>query len=367
MKIVVVGIRGFPGIQGGIENHCEKLYPHLAAQGCVITVFTRKPYINTAINTYKGIVLVPVNCPKNKFLEAIIHTFKCVIKAWKIKPDILHIHAIGPSLFALLARALGMKVVVTNHGPDYMREKWSLPAKIFLKICELIGTLFANELITIAKNIADDIKKNYGRNSTILPNGVNIPNLAETNNILREHDLQEEKYILAVGRFVPEKGFHDLIDAFNSEEFNDHKLVIAGSADHEDEYSRNLEKKAQSNNKIVLTGFITGISLQELYSHAKLFVLPSYYEGLPIVLLEAMSYGLSCIVSDIPANRNVELDEQRIFKPGDINSLAAKIKEFLYKPWKEEDRIKQINLISENYDWGKIADETLTVYKKIVF
>jgi len=374
MKIAVVGTRGFPNVQGGIESHCEQLYIHLAKEGCHVTVFTRKPYVASNLHTYKGVSLMPVSCPKNKFLEAIVHTFKSVLKARKLKPDILHIHAIGPSLFTPLARALGMKVIVTSHGPDYKRKKWPFPAKVFLKFCERMGMTFANEVIAIADYISDDVKRKFNRNTIVIPNGVKTPFLADTDDILRRFDLHKKKYILAVGRFVPEKGFHDLIEAFNStriDTFNHlgldrWKLVIVGDADHEDKYSSDLKTTASKNSNIILTGFLTGQPLHELYSHAGLFVLPSYYEGLPIVLLEAMGYGLSCIASDIPANRNVELNEDRFFKAGDVNALTLKIKEFINKPWGEDEREKQIKIISEKYDWEKIADETLKIYRQVV-
>ncbi len=366
IKIAVAGTRGFPGIQGGIESHCENLYTELAKGDCTITVFTRSPYTAPNSCQYKGVELIPVTCPQNKFLEAIVHTFKSVIKARKLKPDILHIHAAGPSLFVPFARLLGMKVVVTNHGPDYKRKKWRLPAKIFLKFCERMGILFANEVITIAKNIAGDIKRKYGRESTVLPNGVNIPQLSESEETLKKIGAQKKKYILSVGRFVPEKGFDDLIAAFNQGSFDPWKLVLVGDADHEDKYSLDLKQKASKNHNIILTGFLKGRPLFELYTHAGLFVLPSYYEGLPIVLLEAMSYGLSCVVSDIPANRNVELDEDRFYKAGDVALLSEKIEKYINKPWGEEAISDQIDLIRTKYNWSIIAEETLKVYRKIV-
>jgi glycosyltransferase involved in cell wall biosynthesis len=364
IKVAVAGTRGFPGIQGGVETHCEHLYPHLVNRGCDVTVFTRKPYVGIYTGTYKGIKLIPLDCPRNKFLEAIVHTFKSVLKARELNPDILHIHAVGPSFFAPLARILGIRVIVTNHGPDYERQKWPLPAKMFLRFCERMGMTYANEIITIARNIAYDVKRKYGRDSFIIPNGVEIPSIADTGNILEDFKLQKQKYILTIGRFVPEKGYDDLIAAFNKGGFGQWKLVIVGDADHEDKYSRELKAKAGKNKNIILTGFLSGKPLQEIYSHAGLFVIPSYHEGLPIVLLEAMSYGLSCIASDIPANKNVELREERFFKTGDAESLAAKIKEFISKPWGEEDRKKQVEIIAEKYNWNKIADETLTIYKK---
>ena len=365
MKIAVIGTRGFPGVQGGVENHCENLYPELVKQGCDVTVFSRSPYVGGKGGIYKGVKLVALDCPRNKFLEAIVHTFKSVLKARMLDPDIVHIHAVGPSLFAPLARLLGMKVVITNHGPDYMRKKWNLPAKIFLRFCERMGMAFANEVITIAKNIADNIKNKYGRDSTIIPNGVNIPSPAETETSLKSFGIEKGKYILSVGRFVPEKGFDDLMDAFNMGGFEGWKLVIIGDADHEDNFSISLKAKAKNNPNIVLTGFLKGEQFHEFYSHAGLFVLASYYEGLPIVLLEAMSYGLSCIASDIPANRNVELDDNRFFKTGDVQHIASKIKEIICKPWEKENRNKQLDIIAEHYNWVIIADKTLKVYESV--
>ena len=366
MKIAVTGTRGFPGVQGGVESHCEKLYGHLVKHGCDITVFAREPYVGSQLTTYNGIKIVPLSCPKNKFLEAIIHTFKSILEARKISPDLLHIHAIGPSLFVPLARVLRMKVVVTNHGPDYMRQKWPLPAKIFMKFCECLGMVFANEVITIAENISNDIEKKYYRKSTIIPNGVNIPQLAESYECLKKYSLHKKRYILSVGRFVPEKGFDDLIDAFNQSNFGDWKLVIVGAADHEDNYSAMLKAKVKLNSNIKLTGFLKGQPLHELYSHAGLFVIPSYHEGLPIVLLEALSYGLSCIASDIPANRNIELNDERYFRVGDIKSISEKIQEFINKPFGEQQRMEQINNIDMKYNWERIAEETLKLFGRVM-
>ncbi|HDH11969.1 MAG TPA: glycosyltransferase family 1 protein [Nitrospirae bacterium] len=372
IKIAVLGTRGFPDVQGGIEAHCENLYPYLVQKGCEVTVFTRRPYVNPGINSFQGINLISLSCPRNRFLEAIVHTFKGVLAARRISPDILHIHGIGPSLFAPFARALGMKVVVTHHGPDYKRKKWSPPAKTFLKFCERMGMTFANEIIAIAGNISDDIRQKFGRDTAIIPNGVEIPFPADTEETLQKYGLKKKRYILAVGRFVPEKGFHDLIEAFirlqvegRKSEAEKWKLAIVGSADHEDKYSLDLKATADKYNDIVLTGFLTGRSLQELYSHAGIFVLPSYFEGLPIVLLEAMSYGLSCIAGDIPANRCVELDDGRYFPAGDINTLTQRLKEFINKPLSGEEKKKQTGVIAERYNWEKIADRTLRVYRAV--
>lgn len=366
LRIGVLGTRGFPGVQGGIETHCENLYARLAERGCEIFVFTRKPYVDVEQKIYKGVNLIPLGCPKNKFLEAFAHTFYGVIAARRLSPAVLHIHGIGPSLFVPLARLLKLKVVMTNHGADYNREKWGRLAKSVLRLGERLGSRCANRVICISEPIAADIQKRHKKPVTVISNGVNLPRVCQTHDYLDEYGLAKGKYVLSVGRLVPEKGFHDLFAAFNTLPPNGWKLVIVGRADHEDSYSSGLREKARSNVNIVMTGFLTGKPIQELYSHAGLFVLPSYHEGLPIVLLEAMSYGSPCIASDIPANRNVELENARFFEPGNIGQIASKIIRFMSEPLSEEARTKQVDLIADKYDWEKIAQNTLEVYKEIV-
>lgn len=365
MRIAVLGTRGFPGTQGGVEAHCENLYPKLVKAGCEVAVFTRKPYAKYCPSEFKGVTLIPLTCPKNKFLEAFLHTFKGIFAARKIKPDIIHIHAVGPSLLIPLARCLGFKVIMTNHGPDYERKKWNFLAKTALRWGERAGSIWADDIICISGGIAAAIKRKYNRDAHVIPNGVIIPEAVNTDIMLKKLGLKKERYILAVGRLVPEKGLHDLVEAFGNIK-SGLKLVIVGRADHEDRYSLGLKEQARNNPDIILTGFLTGMPLKELYSNAGLFVLPSYYEGLPIVLLEAMSYGLPCVVSDIPANREVGLSEDRFFKPGDIKSLSGKIKEFINKPMSEGEKRSQIKLIAEKYDWTDIAKRTMEVYEKVI-
>jgi glycosyltransferase involved in cell wall biosynthesis len=360
MKVTVLGTRGFPNIPGGIESHCENLYPKLVEKGCEVTVFTRRPYADSGCNSYKGVELVPLPCPKNKHFEAFFHSFLGVFAARRISTDILHIHGVGPSLVVPIARLLGLKVVMTNHGPDYQRKKWGKLAKLVLALGEYLGSRFANGIICISEPIAVMVSRKYNRDAAVIPNGVAPARISKDSGFIKKYDLTIGKYVLAVGRFVPEKGFHDLIEAFDK--IKDLKLVIAGEADHPDVYSLSLKKSAAKNKNIVLTGPLTGEPLYQLYSRAGLFVLPSYYEGLPIVLLEAMSYGLPCIVSDIPANRNLRFPDSRFFKAGDVSALRKKITEFMEHPSAHEKKI----IIDERYDWEKIADRTKEIYEQVL-
>ena len=366
IKIAVLGTRGFPGVQGGIETHCENLYTELAKQGCEITVFTRRPYVNVDIKSLNGIYFIHLMCLKNKFFETFLHTFIGVFAVKKYSPDILHIHAVGPSLFIPFARLLGMKVVMTNHGPDYQRKKWGIVAKSVLKLGEISGCRFANRIIAISKTISSHVKEKYGKEAVVIPNGVKIPPVLESDNVLKKYGLTKGEYILTVGRLVPEKGFHDLVAAFNKLISQNGRLVIVGKADHEDIYSRELKRNAGKNSKIIFTGFLTGTPLQELYSHAGLFVLPSYYEGLPIVLLEACSYGLSCLASDIAANKNVDLANERFFKPGNIDELTSKMERLIAQSFNDEEKKSQIDMIAQCFDWERIAAKTLKVYETVI-
>ncbi len=365
MKVAVIGTRGFPGVQGGVEAHCQNLYTRLASMGYDIVVFTRKQYVNPDIEIYEKVRLVPISCPRTKSFEAFVHTLKGIFEARKINPDLLHIHSIGPSLLVPLAKLLRLKVVMTNHGPDYKRRKWGIFAKLVLRFGEMLGSCFANEVICISKTIVSDIKRKYKRHAHFIPNGIEIAKILKSDEILKKHSLTKKKYVLAVGRFVPEKGLHDLIIAFNAALLKGWKLVIAGDADHEDRYSRNLRERAQKSQHVILTGLLSGKPLQELFSHAGLLALPSYYEGLPITLLEGLNYGLLCIASDIQANRHLSLPDENYFQPSNPLQLSKKLNEFAGKALSQEERNKQIQKVRQEYNWDHIARQTLQVYAKI--
>lgn len=360
MKIVAIGTRGIPRIQGGVETHCEKLYPRLAAMGNDVTVIRRKPYVsadNTATE-YQGVHLVDLYAPHKKSFEAIVHTALAVLRARKMKPDVLHIHAIGPNLLTPIARLLGMKVVMTHHGTDYNRGKWGRMAKTILRMGERAGVRHANAVISISQYLSDFMANEYGRTDTyLIPNGVEQPTPSAQTDYVAQLGLTPKKYIVALGRFVPEKGFHDLIEAYKQLD-TDCRLVIAGDADHPDAYSEDLKQKA-ADAGVVLTGFIRGEKLNQLMTNALLFAMPSYHEGLPIALLEAMSYNLDVAVSDIPANRLPELDAADFFPAGNIEKLT----ELLASKLNTNRQSRHYDL--SNYQWDSIAKQTLNVYHNI--
>jgi len=368
LRIVVLGIRGFPDVQGGIEKHCQELYPRLIDYNLDITVLARKGYVKGHPFSYKGVKIVPLCAPKSKYLEAICHTALGIF--WLAKRrldfDILHLHAIGPSLMAYPARRLGFRLVITHHGPDYARKKWGTTAKIILRLGERLGAKYADLIIVVSRHIQRLLFEKYESIAVYIPNGVNIDKGSPPGGTLMDFALEKGKYFLTVGRLVPEKGFLDLLDAYAGLS-TDWKLAIVGAADHNDGYSNTLRRRADQIEGVVMTGFQADEALSELYSHAGLFVLPSYHEGLPIVALEAMSHKLPMLVSDIPANKEFASDEE-VFPVGDIEALSERLRDFLENPsllTSPKTLIQKIELLDRKFNWDDIADRTCKVYRAV--
>ena len=373
MKIVVTGTRGIPNVMGGVETHCEELFPRIVAMGEDVALIRRASYVNDGLTEWKGVKLVDIATPKKKSFEAIVHTFRAINKAKRLGAEVLHVHAIGPALLVPYARLLGMKVVFTHHGPDYDRDKWGKAAKMVLKLGERMGCMFANEVIVISDVIKNLIARKYGRKEHVhlIYNGVPSPEICDYPEYFEELGIEKGKYILGMCRFVPEKNLHHLVSAFgemvkglngemvkglNGEEVKGLKLVLAGDTDFEDEYSRGLKEMARKNG-VVLTGFIKGRKLHSLLTNCRCYCLPSSHEGLPIALLEAMSYKVPVVVSDIPANLEVGLPKEDYFLCGDVKALAEKLREVVSKP------LKPVDYDMGKYDWDKIAKQVDDVYK----
>lgn len=360
MKVVVTGTRGIPHVMGGVETHCEELFPRIVKKGVEVTVIRRSSYVNDGLMEWKGVKLVDIPTPKKKAFEAAIHTFRAINEAKRLKADILHIHAIGPALLTPYAKLLGMKVVFTHHGPDYDRDKWGKMAKTVLKIGEWMGCRFADEVIVISEVIKQLIARKHGRTEHVhlIYNGVPEPEICDYPEYFKELEIENGKYVLGMCRFVPEKNLHHLAEAFSKMKATtetDVKLVLAGDADFEDDYSRELKEMARKEG-VVLTGFVKGKKLHSLLSNAKCYVLPSSHEGLPIALLEAMSYHLPVIVSDIPANKEVGLDESCYFPVGNVEVLAEKLQENIKR------EIDAPIYDMHKYNWDVIAGQVFEVY-----
>lgn len=357
MRIYVIGTRGFPDIQGGVEQHCENLYPLIASSEYQITVFRRKPYINNREKTFSNIRFIDLPSTRILGIEAFFHSFLCTVICIIKRPDIVHIHNIGPGFFVPFLKIIGLKVIMTYHSPNYEHVKWSIFTKYFLKFAELLSIKFSDKVIFVSLYQKEKLG-NKGK-FVHINNGVRIFPLINNDDYIKNLGLKKKNYILSVGRFVEEKGFDLLIRAFNKTEKKGFQLVIAGDADHETAYSIRLKELAIDHN-VVLTGFVRGEKLQQLFSHSRLFVLPSYNEGQPISLLEAMSYQLPVLASNIPAILQVCLPEYRYFTVGDEESLIDRLNQQLQKDF------EPVNYDMTPYNWEHIAMLTEAVYKQML-
>ncbi|WEJ39431.1 glycosyltransferase family 4 protein (plasmid) [Sinorhizobium sp. C101] len=332
-RVMMLGLRGIPNVQGGVEKHVEMLAGRLVAHGWDVEVVGRRRYLPVpAPQSWNGIRVTPLWSPRMMALEAIVHTFLGVCYAALRRPDILHIHAVGPALLVPLARLMRLNVVVTHHGYDYDRQKWGAFARRILRAGERMGMRLAQGRIAISRDIADTMGERYRVPVSLVPNGVTVSRPSGETGILGEFRLLRRRYILLAARLVPEKRQIDLIQAYAKLENSGFDLVLAGGAEFAGAYEEEVRALASRVPGVVLTGFQTGDHLAELFANAALFVLPSSHEGMPIALLEAMAHGLPVLASDIVANRQLGLPADDYFPLGNVDALSSAIAKKIANP-----------------------------------
>jgi glycosyltransferase involved in cell wall biosynthesis len=304
--------------------------------------------------------------PRARVIETAVHTLLGVLYAAWRRPDVLHLHAVGPGLLAPLARLLGLRVVMTHHGADYEREKWGAFAKGLLRAGEKLGVGFANRPIVVSPVLKHSVENRYGVNAALIPNGAPIATRTRTRRVLERFGLDPRRYVLCVARLDPGKRQLDLVAAFRAARLQDWKLVIVGEVARGDAYCDALVAEAGCDSAIVLTGYQTGVALQELYSHAGVFVLPSAGEGHPIALLEAAVYEVPVVASAIPANLALPLPRDRYFPVGDTDALARQLREVARESFaRRAERRALHTLIRARYSWRRAAELTSSVYRTV--
>ena len=356
MRIAVIGTRGFPDIQGGVERHCEYLYPRFGKSVESIKVYRRSPYLSSESKSahYSRISFIDLPSTRIKGFEAVFHTFLCCLHLLLHRVDVVHIHNIGPGMFTPLLRLFGMKVVITYHSPNYEHKKWGTIAKMILRMSESLSFGFANKIIFVNKFQMEKAPISIQKKSVYIPNGIDEISRSEATDYLNKIGAKKGEYVLGVGRLTPEKGFEYLVEAVNKID-SVKQLVIAGAADHGDSYFERL-KALDINNKVIFAGFVGGENLRQLYSHARLFVLSSENEGFPLVMLEAMNYGLPMVVSDIPATHLVDLPLDCYAEKCNVESFVNRI-EVAY----EKDEVCEYDLTE--YDWDMVVKHTINAYR----
>jgi len=367
----MLGHQRIPSREGGIEIVVEELATRMAARGHEVTCYNRAgkhvsgaQFDHACTDQLKQVRLKTVWTLDKKGLAAVTSSISAAFCSVFSKADVVHIHAEGPAVMCWLPKLFGKKVIVTVHGLDWQREKWKggFGAK-YIHLGEKMAVRFADEIIVLSKNVQQYFEDTYGRKTVMIPNGVAKPEIRDACEITREYGLHKDEYILFLGRLVPEKGIHYLIEAFRNVK-TDKKLVIAGGSSDSGDYEQKLRKMAEDNENIRFTGFIQGRVLEELYSNAYVYVLPSDVEGMPLSLLEAMSYGNCCLTSDIPECTEVVEDHGAVFPRGAILKLAEKLQQLCDEPelvrsYKETAS----DFIFGKYNWDDVTKRTLELYQ----
>jgi len=372
MKIAMIGQKGIPAIYGGIERHVEELSRQLVAKGNEVLVYARKWYTPGEIKKMDGINVIHTGCIKTKHLDAITHTFTSIINTIKQRPDIIHFHGVGPSLLSWIPKIFcrKSKIVVTIHCLDRQHLKWGFIARAALRLGERTAAIFADEQITVSKSLQYYYFNEYRKNPTYIPNGIRqMPNDIGSNLINSQFKLQPKKYILVANRLIRLKGIHYLIEAWQYAQtrypklFTDYKLAIVGDSANNDNYVEELKKMAKDDNSIIFAGWQSGEILDQLYANSLFFVHPSENEGMPLTVLQAMSFGRPVLVSDIPGHKELVLDSNYWFENTNVYDLQEKLIWMLTNK-SELNLVGQKNkkFVQNNFNWKDIVLKTEEVY-----
>lgn len=368
LRIAMLGHKRVPSREGGIEVVVGELSSRMSRLGHSVTCYNRKGHHVAGIefdieknnNSISGVTIKEVFTIDKKGLAAITASFFASVSAAFGKFDVVHFHAEGPCSMLWLPKLFGKKCIATIHGLDHQRAKWGKFASKYIMFGEKCAVKFADEIIVLSKNVQEYFLNEYGVETKYIPNGVSKPQLVNADLIKDKYNLDKDSYILFLGRLVPEKGITYLMEAFKKVNTSK-KLVIAGGSSDTIDFENEL--KAMADERIIFTGFIQGRMLEELYSNAYAYVLPSDLEGMPISLLEAMSYGNCCITSDIPECTEVVGEYGISFEKGNVEDLREKLQSVCDNPALVK-HYKQIvsDYVCGKYNWNTVVNDTLRVY-----
>lgn len=369
LRVAMIGHKRIPSREGGVEIVVDELSTRMVKLGCEVDAYNRygkhtagKRFDERRGKYYNGIRLITIPTPKSSSLNAIVYSFLAALRSLFGVYDVIHFHAEGPCTMLCIPKIFGIHTVATIHGLDWQRSKWGNFASKVLKSGERMAAKHADEVIVLSQNMQVYFREVYQRETHFIPNGINCPEIRANSLIKETYGLEKDGYLLFLARIVPEKGLHYLIEAFGQVKTSK-KLVIAGGSSHSHEYMDKIRSMAAQDNRIIMTDFVHGQCLEELYSNAYLFVLPSDVEGMALGLLEAMSFGNCCVVSDIEENKEVVEEHAVTFQKGNVQDLKEKLQQLIDSP-EEVLKYKKTSqeFICEKYNWDSVVNETLTLY-----
>ena len=369
LRIAMLGHKRIPSREGGVEIVVEELSTRMSALGYSVTCFNRsghhisgKEFDSQKLSEYKGVSIKRVFTIKKGGLAAMSASFFAAVKVAFGKFDIAHFHAEGPCAMLWLPKLFGKRCIATIHGLDHKRAKWGRLASLYIKLGEKCAVRFADEIIVLSQSVQNYFQEKYGRKTVFIPNGVNRAVNISADEITKKYGIEKNGYILFLGRLVPEKGIEYLIKAFKQVNTNK-KLIISGGASDSGDFEKGLKITSMDDGRIIFTGFVQGKVLEELYSNAYIYVLPSDLEGMPLSLLEAMSYGNCCLTSDISECADVIGGNGVTFKKGNVNDLAEKLQELCDNSDKVESlKSDTADFVCSKYNWDNVVNRTLELY-----
>lgn len=367
----MLGHKRIPSREGGVEIVVKELSTRMVRLGHQVTCFNRrghhmnrKGYGRCNLHEYKGVGIRSVPTVKVKGLAAVSSSFFASIFAAFGGFDVVHFHAEGPCAMLWIPRLFGKRCIATIHGLDWKRQKWGSFARNYIRFGEKIAVKYADEIIVLSRGAKEYFLREYGRETVLIPNGVSRHRIVEAEQIDRLFGLKKDDYILYLGRIVPEKGVRYLIEAFKTVH-TEKKLVIAGGSSDSQAFMEEMQRLAGDDSRIRFTGFVQGRVLAELYSNAYVYCLPSDLEGMPLSLLEAMSYDCCCLTSDIPECADVVEDRALTFRKGSVDDLRAKLQFLCDHPdVVEEYRRGAADYICGRFDWNTTVEKTLEIYRR---
>ena len=374
LNIAMLGHKHMLSREGGIEIVVKELAVRMSARGHHVIVYDRNTHHVSgeeieARTEYEDVKIIPVWTIEKKGLAAMTSSLAAAWKAAWSKADVIHIHAEGPAAMCGLVRFLWKirgkerKLIVTVHGLDWARAKWGGFASKYIKFGEKQAVKYADEIIVLSRGVQEYFKTTYDRDTVFIPNGVSRPEKREADEIKKLWNLEKDGYVLFLGRIVPEKGLRYLVEAWKGVK-TDKKLVIAGGSSDTEGFMTELKDLSAGDERIVFTGFQQGHILEELYSNCYIYCLPSDLEGMPLSLLEAMSYGNCCLVSDIAECTEVVEDKAAVFRKSDVSDLTRVLQELLDSPETvERYKTEATDYITEKYNWDDVVDKTLELYR----
>lgn len=367
----MLGHKRIPSREGGIEVVVEELATRMVQKGHEVTCFNRsghhvagEEFDTERLSEYRGVKCANVFTVNRRGFAAMTSSVFGAMRAAFGKYDVVHFHAEGPAFMCWLPKLMGKRVVVTVHGLDHQRAKWGRFAKWYIMCGERNAVRFADEIIVLSQGVKNYFQTTYGRNTCFIPNGAYKKPDRPAQMITKKWGLEKDSYILYMGRLVPEKGIHYLIEAFKKVR-TEKKLVIAGGSSDTSAYAKELRELAKGDDRIIFAGFVQGRLKHELYSNAYLYTLPSDLEGMPLTVLEAMSYGSCCLVSSISECTEVVEDKAVVFEKGNVEDLRKNLQllcddESLVARYKETSS----DFILGKYHWDEVVDRTLALYRK---